>query len=356
LPGIKEVVMSPNAAMRLMLPEPQDDGAQLALEAAGVGIWEIRPRTGEHRLSSRSRELLGIGEDELISVHRLIAALHPADRERWKDAVAEVLDPEGGGECSIEFRTAETVPRWLAISGRAFFEGMRAVRVTGTLRDISEQKRIEGERDFHLGELGHDLRVPLQAISMGIEMLQREAPAEPKVVSAMQRTVKAMARLIDQLLAGAREGTVRPNRERGPLAAVCRQAVDEASLAYPGRPIELECWDEVPGWWDSDRLLEAVRNLLANAIEHGADGESIVVSVIDCNKDALISVANFGGRPIPDEFRSHLFACTGARSSDHLGLYIVGEIVRQHGGRVELTSDESATAFHLWLPKHGGLS
>jgi PAS domain-containing protein len=137
--------MRSKAVMRLVLPEPREaaDAARLATEASGVGTWEIRPRTGEHVLSLRSRQLLGIGDDEPISIQRLLAALHLGDRERWKDAVAEVLDPEGSGECSIEFRTADPVPRWLAASGRASFEGMRAVRVSGTLQDITKQK---GER------------------------------------------------------------------------------------------------------------------------------------------------------------------------------------------------------------------
>ena len=118
-----------NAAMRLMLEQPQLDPE---------GTWVIRLRTGEHVLSPRSRELLGIGDDEPISIQRLLAALHPADRERWKGAVGEVLDSESSGACSIEFRTAGSNPRWLAASGRAFFEGMRAVRVAGTLREITE--------------------------------------------------------------------------------------------------------------------------------------------------------------------------------------------------------------------------
>ena len=125
--------MNSNAAMRLMSAE-----SQLDFE----GTWEIRPRTGEHVLSRRSRQLLGIGDDEPVAIHRLLAALHPGDRERWKDAVAEVLDPEGSGQCSIEFRTAGPFPRWLAASGRAFFDGMYAALVSGTLREV----RLESDR------------------------------------------------------------------------------------------------------------------------------------------------------------------------------------------------------------------
>src|SRR5258708_18671282 len=196
----KEDVMNSNAAMRLMLAEPQLDFE---------GAWEIRPRTGEHVLSLRSRQLLGIGDDEPISIQRLLAALHPGDRERWKDAVAEVLDPEGGGECSLEFRTADPVPRRLSASGRAFFEGMRAVRVAGTLQEVTGEKRLEEVRDFQLVEPARDLHTP--------------------------------------------------------LAAICRHAIDEALFAHPGHPIEFERWDEAPGQWDRDCLLRVVRGLLSKA-------------------------------------------------------------------------------------------
>ncbi len=345
-----------NAALELVAPESRegDEGARLALEAAGAGTWEIRPVTGEHVLSARSRELLGIESDEAISIQRLLAALHPGDRERWKEAVAQVLDAERGAECHLEFRTAGPAERWLAAAGRAFFEGMRAVRVAGTLRDVTEEKRAEEERDARLGELGHDLREPLNAISTGIQLVERGVPAKAEILSAMRFTVQRMDRLIDQLLPFARSGSgeLVLKRERVPLAGICREAIDEASLAYPGHSIELESWDDAPGEWDHDRLLQVAQNLLSNALSHGAAGEPVIVSVIDCSEQALLAVTN-RGEPIPDPVREHLFdpARRGTWSSDHLGLYIVKEIVRAHGGRIELISDDSATVFHVWLPK-----
>jgi signal transduction histidine kinase len=345
-----------NAAAKLVAPELRegDEGAWLALDAAGAGTWEIRPITGEHFLSARSRELLGIEGGEAISIRRLLDALDPEDRERWKDAVARVLDAERGGECHLEFRTAGREERWLAASGRAFFEGVRAVRVTGTLWDVSERRRSEKERDVRIGELGHDLRMPLNTISMGINLVQRNVPEKAQILLAMQFTVQRMDRLIDQLLSFARSGTGRLvlKRERVPLAGICREAIEEASLAYPDHPIEFECWDDAPGEWDRDRLLQVVQNLLSNALSHGAAGEPVIVSVIDCSEDALLSVAN-RGQPIADPFREQLFDPTrrGAWSSDHLGLHIVKEIVGAHGGRIDLTSDDSATVFHVWLPK-----
>jgi signal transduction histidine kinase len=185
-------------------PPEREEGARLALEAAGAGTWEIAPLTGQHLLSARSRELLGIDGDEAISIQRLLAALHPGHRERWKDAVAEAVDAERSGEFRVELRTAGPPERWLVASGRAFFEGMCAVRVAGTLQDVTEQKRAEKERDVRLGQLGHDLRTPLSAISMGIQLVQREVPAKAEILAAMRLTVQRMDRLIDELLPSAR--------------------------------------------------------------------------------------------------------------------------------------------------------
>ena len=127
-----------NAGAKLSIPEPREgtEGTLLALQSTAAGTWEIRPLTSEHRLSLQSRELLGIGRYEPVSIRRLLAALHPDDREIWKDAVARALDPERRGHCFAEFRTAGPAERWLAASGYAFFEGLRAVRVFGTLHPI----------------------------------------------------------------------------------------------------------------------------------------------------------------------------------------------------------------------------
>jgi signal transduction histidine kinase len=121
---------------------------------------------------------------------------------------------------------------------------------------------------------------------------------------------------------------------RVPLAGICREAIDEAELAHPGHPIEFQPWDEAQGDWDRDRLLDLIRRLISDALSRGPAGEPIIVSVIDCDEEALLAVAN-----------------RGTWSSGRFGLEVVKEIVLAQGGRIDLTSDESATLFHVWLPK-----
>jgi signal transduction histidine kinase len=221
-------------------------------------------------------------------------------------------------------------------------------------RDIAQENGAEDERDTRLGQLGHDLRMPLNAISMGIQLVQRDVPAKTGILSSMQNMVERMDRLIDQLLHFARNGRGELVLKREPvvLADICEEVIDEASLAYPEHPIEFERYDDAPGEWDHDRLVQVVRNLLSNALNHGSSTEPIIAWVIDSGEQALLAVAN-RGPPIPAAFREQLREPMLRRegSNDHLGLGIVKEIVSAHGGRIELTSDDDATVFQVWLPK-----
>jgi signal transduction histidine kinase len=331
----------------------RSEGAWLAHQAAGGGTWQIDPSTGQHFLSSRSRELLGIEGDGPISVHRLLAALHPGDRERWREAVAQVLDLEGSGECHLEVRTSGAAERWLAASGRAFFQGAGAEHVLGTFQDITEQKLKEARRDVRLGDLGHELRMPLNALSMGIGLFQENAPVGDRVLSSMRSAVERMDRLIDQHLSCASNDTdeLVLKRERASLAEICREAIDEVSLVYPDHRIELEALDEGFGEWDFDCMVEVAQNLLSNALRHGAARRPIVVTIADCRGAAMLAVANFG-QPLPRRFAEQLAdpVRRAAVSSEHRGLGIVKEIVLAHGGRIELNSDDASTTFRLWLP------
>src|SRR5712664_2530434 len=110
------------------------------------------------------------------------------------------------------------------------------------IRPVSAEPHLSAqeERDVRLDELGHDLRVPLNAISMGIQLVQRDVATKAEILSSMLFTVKRINRLIDQFLRSARSGTneLVLKREGVSLAAICREAIEEASLAYPGHPID----------------------------------------------------------------------------------------------------------------------
>jgi signal transduction histidine kinase len=216
------------------------------------------------------------------------------------------------------------------------------------------ERDAERERDLILGELAHDLRGPLHAILVGVSIVARAGPNDA-VVSQLRSMVQAMDRMIDQLLgfARARTGAIELARQPVPLAALCRDLIAEMRLIYPRRAIWFgPACDEVCGDWDPDRLAQVARNLLSNALTHGDQKSPVMLAVRDVGDAAELSIEN-QGRPIPEGLRAHLFEPFRRGDSGRgvgLGLYIVDQIARAHGGAVEVES-AATTVFTVTLPK-----
>lgn len=143
------------------------------------------------------------------------------------------------------------------------------------------------------------------------------------------------------------------------LSDLCAQAVGELELARPDCKIRRALTGDQSGTWDPDRLLQVLSNLIGNAGQHG-DPRGGVSIRIDGNERDIITVAVENLGAIPESLLPHLF--DAFRITRHrrdqsrglgLGLYIVREIVRAHGGDVEVTSSQTTgTRFTIHLPRH----
>ncbi|OON68733.1 PAS domain-containing protein [Hymenobacter sp. CRA2] len=136
----------------LMPEEPSTtsyERLQAAIEAAGVGTWDLNPLSGELQWSARCKELFGLPVTADVDYPRFLAGLHPDDRARTDAVVQQALDPRGSGSYDIEYRTVtpEGQVRWVRATGRASFDAARtqALRFVGTITDVSDAKRLDAE-------------------------------------------------------------------------------------------------------------------------------------------------------------------------------------------------------------------
>jgi two-component system CheB/CheR fusion protein len=119
---------------------------QIATEAAALGVHDYDVAAGTLSWDERVREIWGVGLDEDVSHEAFIGGVHPEDREATQAAVDAAMDPAGGGSYQTTFRvrnTADGTVRWVAATGQALFEGGSAVRLVGTVEDITERHRLE---------------------------------------------------------------------------------------------------------------------------------------------------------------------------------------------------------------------
>jgi sigma-B regulation protein RsbU (phosphoserine phosphatase) len=212
-----------------------------------------------------------------------------------------------------------------------------------------------------VGIVSHDLRNPLSAILMGVQLLSRtENERSTRVLGHVRNSAERAQRLIEELLdfTQARVGSgLSVNLQSMDLHQVVQDTLDELMLSFPDRKITHVAQGETQCTADADRLAQLIGNLVSNAANYGRAGTPIGVrSAID-GDSALVEIHN-EGEPIPKEMLANMFepmvrGVTGSNTvrSVGLGLFIVKEIAKSHGGDMAVESSAAqGTTFSLRFP------
>jgi signal transduction histidine kinase len=220
----------------------------------------------------------------------------------------------------------------------------------------SERERTSQFQQEMLGIVGHDLQGPLGAIFIGTEILEMESKdtARAPIVARIESFARRMTRMVDQLLdlTHARLGGGIPlARCTTRLLPIVRSVLEISSLAHPNHRFDLVAAADVTGVWDPDRLAQMTSYLLTNAAHYGPESAQITVAVEQGVGVGRITVHNElrAGSPIPPELLATLFE-PRRREGAGLDLYLVHEIIRAHGGTIEVESSRSGTTFQIVLP------
>lgn len=226
------------------------------------------------------------------------------------------------------------------------------------LRLAIERKRLQDTEQMLVGVVSHDLRTPLQTIALGTELMLKEEPDNRHAATVRRAALRAIA-LVNDLLDATRArlaGVLPIAVADVDLSALIEQCVDEARALYPRRVIETRIAGGIRARADGKRVAQVVQNLVGNALQHSPEATPVQVSLVSDGATLTLAVHN-RGTPIPTELRGNIFeplerATTERSHSIGLGLYIAAEIVRAHGGAIDVHSDaETGTTFQVSLPR-----
>ncbi|MEO6682977.1 MAG: HAMP domain-containing sensor histidine kinase [Ginsengibacter sp.] len=225
-----------------------------------------------------------------------------------------------------------------------------------TEAELQKQKEMVTLREQFISVLGHDLRNPLSAVTMAVELLDSSPEADnSRLVSTLKRSSARMSELVMNIMDFARTRlgeNIIIARQETPLEPLLQQLVAEMQLVYPKKEISTLFQLDHSVYCDPHRISQLVSNLLANALVHGDTGSPVHLQAVETNGQLTLSVKN-QGHPIPQVVRDHLFTPftrEESRPSQHglgLGLYICAKIAQAHGGTLNFTSDETETCFTL---------
>ncbi len=340
--------------------------AQITAEA---GAWDLDLRSGEVFWSPEYYRLFGLNPSAPPSMDAFYQSIHPDDRERIKQEVAELI--RAAGEVRIEYRInhPQRGERWLAGRGNIISEGGRPVRMIGLSMDITRRKtaeldaeraRAEAQRanrakDEFLAVLSHELRTPLTPVLGTVQLMQEDASLPASVIESaamIRRNIELEARLIDDLLdltavsrgkLSLRLTEMDAHEALTRAIEICRADIDAKRLQLhidaSARQHTLRA--------DGPRLQQVLWNLIKNAVKFTPVGGRIeVVTSNDADGRWQLTVTDTGvgidAALLPGIFDA--FEQGGADRTRQfgglgLGLTISKAIVDLHGGSIEARSD-----------------
>jgi signal transduction histidine kinase len=228
-------------------------------------------------------------------------------------------------------------------------------------------EQVNHSRDLFLAILGHDLRAPLQAVSMSTELLLRKATLEGDALTCainIKRGARHMAVMVSDLLelVRSRLGKSLPiDPKPMDLADAAQAAIAEACAGNPECDPIIRVVGDTRGTWDSGRLDQLLQNLIGNALQHGLNKRDVTVTVTGEPDSVRLTVHNFGV-PIPEDAIPTVFDPMVRSASEDLGqpttslglgLFIVKEVVDAHGGTIDVSSNQTdGTLFTVVLPRN----
>jgi PAS domain S-box-containing protein len=368
-----------------------EDRLRMALKSTQMGTWDWKIKTDQLIWDDTCKALFGLAPQDSASLDVFFTAMHPEDRPDIETAIQIALNSNPDGNFDVEFRILnphDCSEHWIASQGQVYFRSNGDPdRFIGTVRDITEQKQAEANReelllrehaareaaeranrikDEFLAILSHELRSPLNPILGWAKLLQNttmDSEKTARALSTIERNAKLQAQLIDDLLDIARILRGKLKLETSPLnlAFVIESAVETVQSAASEKSISIQMdlaeVGQVHG--DAARLQQIVWNLLTNAVKFTPNQGQVNVQLTQMDDQAQIIVSDTGIGIHPDflpyifeSFRQEDTSITRQFGGLGLGLSIVRYLVEAHGGTITADSpgEGQGATFTVSLP------
>jgi two-component system sensor histidine kinase VicK len=319
--------------------------------------------------NSSAERLFGYTAPEMIG--QSIVKLIPGDRLQEEP---EIIAKLKSGQRVDHFETRRltkhgklldvslTISPVLDISGRI-------IGISKIARDITDKKQEEQRKNDFIAIVSHELKTPLTSmrsyVQLALAKATKRADSDTELLlrKAENQTRKMTVMIQDFLnLSRLEEGKMTLNISRFSLKELMEEVLADAATLAPSRHIEFEPCAELTVSADREKLGQVVTNLLGNAIKYSADGTAVELTCTVSGGQLDVSVTDQGYGIAPDDQARLFERFYRVNDAQHdyvsgfgIGLYLVAEILRLHGGKITVQSELGiGSVFSFSLPLSSG--
>ncbi|GGH59277.1 hypothetical protein GCM10011341_30410 [Frigidibacter albus] len=274
-------------------PEWGYDELRRAIDAAGVALWSWNVDTDDLSMDQQGYVLWDVSPGEALTFERLSEKIHPADRDRVRDAFSATRALVGAYE--IDFRTiiGQEV-RWISARGQGDDAGIKKRTLTGIFLDITGRKQAEEGNELLAGEMSHRVK-NLLAIATGLTRItSRSSTSIEDMTKQLMNRLTALGRAHD--LVRPLPGEQGKTALLGDIFAVLLAPYDDEG-AFAGR-IRVAVPRMGVGNDTATSLALVVHELATNSVKYGAlsvEGGTLDVSGTMVGEDVQVIWTEQGG-------------------------------------------------------------
>lgn len=318
-------------------------------------------------------------ESDRIAKSKGQAEIAGADTAAEVHAAARMSSGLNGDQVMAEFRAlrASVLRLWARSANIASPDDIEDMVRFNEAIDQAQSESMARYSKLHrdaqslfLAILGHDVRSPLGAVSMGSQVLLQDTTLPSKVLKVSLQIFNSSKRM-DEIVRDLLDFSTSHLGDGIPvdpytvdLAEICTNVVEEARTYHPDQKIETVFEGDLVGTWDGARLAQAFSNLISNAIEHGSPKGTVQVALQGSDAGVVFEIKNDADvippaklRTLFDPVKSFAIRAPKERTPSRvqnlgLGLYVVKEIVKAHDGDIFVSSNaDTGVKFSIHIPR-----
>ena len=337
---------------------------KIAVESAGLGIWDLDLRT-RGVFSSSHIWIAGFPmERSVYQLDEFLEHLIPEDRKKLDDALN---GPDTHFSTVLRAIWTDKSLHWIQLTGNILKdENEQPIRVVGTTLDITDRKELEQRKDELLSTVSHELKTPVTSIKAIAQLLERKfEPLGDRItidlIHKLVNQIKRLTNLIHDLLDASliEGGKLQLNKHHFLFNELLEEVISDVQRTTNTHQIVLQQCATIQSFSDKERIRQVIINMLTNAIKYSPNADQVLVSLELNGKCIRCCVEDFG-IGIPKEKESQIFERFYRVIDDKhsgfqgigIGLYISKQIITRLDGKIWFEGkSDGGTIFCFEVPQ-----